>query len=202
MTPDRPSHFKCYSRFMRVPIRDLRNDTRAVIEAVERGVDFVPGWLNDSTDSLLATSPDLAAVAEQLDSVEGLTAFAISMEDFSIDAAFEDAALLELTVVDRPFSAQGRGWSGIGESARFVLVYAFADEQAAADAAPSVEATFAPDTVVWTPVGEDPLTMRSILNFESIETVGRTVVVTTSFPDAAERPSAGADAIPPYLFHE
>jgi prevent-host-death family protein len=35
------SHLKCYSDAVRVAIRDLRNDTRSVIDAVERGVDVV-----------------------------------------------------------------------------------------------------------------------------------------------------------------
>lgn len=40
-TPDTMSHFKCYVEGMRVAIRDLRNDTRSVIDAVERGVEVV-----------------------------------------------------------------------------------------------------------------------------------------------------------------
>jgi prevent-host-death family protein len=35
------SHVKCYARDVRVAIRDLRNDTRSVIDAVERGVEVV-----------------------------------------------------------------------------------------------------------------------------------------------------------------
>jgi hypothetical protein len=96
----------------------------------------------------------------------------------------------------------GTGVSGIGESARIVFVYAFADEQAATAAAPSVEATFAPDNVLWTPVGDRPWTMGSVLEFESIKTVGRTVVVTSSFPDAADRPDAGSTGGLPLFYHE
>lgn len=108
--------------------------------------------------------------------------------------------------IDRPFSVLATGWSGISASARVVYVYAFADQQAAADATPSVEATSAPDNVVATstpgdfptPVDENPLTMGSILEVESIETVGRTVVVAAS--PATDVVAAGYVA--PFLVHE
>ncbi len=187
----------------RTPLRPLGQpmqvgfDAEIDTVAVDRGVDFVPRWLNGTTDSLLAASPDLAAVAEQLDRIDGLASFALSVEDFSFDPTLYDAAGLdEMIIIDRPFSVLATGWSGIGESARVVYVYGFTDEQAAADAAPSIEAVFAPDNVVATPLGEETLTMRSILDVESIETVGRTVVVTAS----PQRTDAGF--LPPYLFHD
>ncbi len=187
----------------RTPLRPLGQpmqvgfDAETDTVAVDRGVDFVPRWLNGTTDSLLAASPDLAAVAEQLDRIDGLASFALSVEDFSFDPTLYDAAGLdEMIIIDRPFSVLATGWSGIGESARVVYVYGFTDEQAAADAAPSIEAVFAPDNVAATPLGEETLTMRSIFDVESIETVGRTVVVTAS----PQRTDAGF--LPPYLFHE
>ena len=187
----------------RTPLRPLGEpiqvgfDAASDTVAVDRGVDFVPRWLNGATDSLLAASPDLAAVAEQLDRIDGLASFALSAEDFAFDPTLYDVAGLdEMIVLDRPFSVLATGWSGIGGSARVVFVYAFADEQAAADAAPSIEAVFAPGNVVATPVGQETLTMRSIFDVESIETVGRTVVVTAR----PQRTDTGF--LPPYLFHE
>ena len=41
MSAKKLSHLKCYALLVRVPIRDLRNDTKAVIDAVERGVDVI-----------------------------------------------------------------------------------------------------------------------------------------------------------------
>lgn len=96
--------------------------------AVDRGVDVVPAWLNGSTDSLLSAAPDVAAVAEQLDRINGLASFSLSSEDFSFSGVVEDVTEIdEMNVIDTPFSVLGTGWSGIGESARIVYVYAFAD---------------------------------------------------------------------------
>jgi hypothetical protein len=198
----------------RTPLRPIGEpmqlgfDAATSMVAVDRGVDGVPSWLDGPTDSILATSPDLAAIADQLDRVDGLTTFTIRVEDFSLVPSFGGPAgptemvTDDTAVIDRPFSAVGTGVSGIGESARIVFVYAFADEQAATAAAPSVEATFAPDNVLWTPVGDRPWTMGSVLEFESIKTVGRTVVVTSSFPDAADRPDAGSTGGLPLFYHE
>ena len=72
MTPDRPSHFKCYSRFMRVPIRDLRNDTRAVIEAVERGVDVVLTRRGHPIARIVPMEPDGDDLATWLDAATPL----------------------------------------------------------------------------------------------------------------------------------
>jgi prevent-host-death family protein len=41
VSTDAVSHLECYGDGMRVAIRDLRNDTRSVIDAVERGVEVV-----------------------------------------------------------------------------------------------------------------------------------------------------------------
>lgn len=196
----------------RTPLRPLGepmqlgfDPTNATV-AVARGVDVVPAWLSGSTDSLMDTAPDIAAVAEQLDRIEGLTAFAFAQADRSVGDAFEGVpGFDEMTVIDRPFLL-ATGWSGIGASAKAVYIYAFADEQAAADATPSVEAAFAPDNVVATlapgsfpaPAEGDPLTMRSIVAVESIETVGRTVIVTAS--PATDEVTVGYVA--PFLVHE
>ncbi len=186
-------------------------DAASATVAVERGGDLVPGWLSGTGDSLSDRSPDVAAVAEQLDRIDGLTSFAITVEDFTADSFAEESfAAVGTSTVDRPFSTFAQGWSGIGESARLVLVYAFADEHEAADAVPSIEATFAPDNVVPTfdsgnvvlrPVAEDRLTMGRLLDVESIETIGRTVVVIGSLPDHNEW-SGAVRYLAPYLSHE
>jgi hypothetical protein len=165
--------------------------------AVDRGVDVVPAWLNGPTDSLLTAAPDVAAVAEQLDRIDGLASFSLSAEDFSFSGVVENVARLDETeFIDRPFSVLGTGWSGIGESARITYVYAFADARSATDATPSVEAVFAPDSVLPTAVGDDRLTVRSLLDVESVETIGRTVVVT------AKPQRTDASFFPSFLFHE
>ena len=187
----------------RTPLRpvgepiQLGFDAASDTVAVDRGVDVVPAWLDGSTDSLLTAAPDVAAVAEQLDRIDGLASFSLSAEDFSFSGVVENVDWLDETeFIDRPFSVLGTGWSGIGESARITYVYAFADERSAADATPSVEAVFAPDSVVPTAAGDDRLTVRSFLEVESIETVGRTVVVTAK----PQRTDAGF--LPSFLFHE
>lgn len=185
------------------------DEARATV-AVERGGDLVPSWLSGSADSLWNRSPDVAAVAEQLDRVDGLTAFAITAEDFAADSfVVQSVAATGTSIINRPFSAFAQGWSGIGESARFVFVYAFADGQEAAEAVSSIEATFAPDNVVPTfdsgnvvlrPVDEDRLTMGRLLDVESIDAIGRTVVVTSGLPDT-DGWDGSIRYLAPYLSH-
>lgn len=171
--------------------------------AVDRYVDLVSAWLDRTAPSVLDVSPDVRAVAEQLDRVDGLTAFGIDVDDYSIGAldADEMVGFDEMDVIDRPFSTLGFARAGIGETARSVFVYAFSDEQSATDAVRSFEDVFAPDNVVATFAGEDPLTMRSVFNAESIEVIGRTVVVTSSLGDVSERLRPGTSYVPPFVLH-
>lgn len=54
---------------MRVPIRDLRNNTRSVIEAVERGVDVVLTRRGHPIARIVPMEPDDADLATWLDEV-------------------------------------------------------------------------------------------------------------------------------------
>ena len=64
-----PSHFRCYSCPMRVAIRDLRNDTRSVIEAVERGVEVVLTRRGHPIARIVPMEPDDDDLATWLDEV-------------------------------------------------------------------------------------------------------------------------------------
>lgn len=195
----------------RTPLRPLGEPMQVGFDpanstvVVDRGVDIVPAWLNGADRSLLDTSPDIAAVAEQLDRFDDPTTFGISTGDFTVGAAVDFSTN---DVIDRRFTSLGTATFGVGDSTSVVYVYAFADEQAAADATPSVEAAFAADNIVPTfdqtntprPVGTNQMTVRTILDVESIDAVGRTVVV------RADRLEPGDEwdefrFVPPFLFH-
>ena len=63
------SHFKCYSENMRVAIRDLRNDTRSVIDAVERGVEVILTRRGHPVARIVPIEPDLDDLDRWLDEV-------------------------------------------------------------------------------------------------------------------------------------
>jgi prevent-host-death family protein len=54
---------------MRVPIRDLRNDTRAVIDAVERGVDVVLTRRGHPIARIVPIEPDDDDLAAWIDEI-------------------------------------------------------------------------------------------------------------------------------------
>ncbi len=54
---------------MRVPIRDLRNDTRAVIDAVERGVDVVLTRRGHPIARIVPIEPDDDDLATWIDEI-------------------------------------------------------------------------------------------------------------------------------------
>lgn len=169
--------------------------------AVAVGADLVTAWL-DADESLMTSSTGLVDVAEQLDRVDGLIGFQIFRRDFSTAslaaAGADDSVLDDFAIIDRPFSQLGIGWSGIGASRRIVYVYLFDDNDAASAATPSVEATFDPNTPLPAE-GAPPQVMGSFFNIDSIETMGRTVVVTTRPTSAME--STGFYPPPPANLH-
>jgi len=63
------SHFKCYGADMRVAIRDLRNDTRSVIDAVERGVEVVLTRRGHPIARIVPIEPDVDDLDRWLDEV-------------------------------------------------------------------------------------------------------------------------------------
>jgi prevent-host-death family protein len=63
------SHVKCYARDVRVAIRDLRNDTRSVIDAVERGVEVVLTRRGHPIARIVPIEPDVDDLDRWLDEV-------------------------------------------------------------------------------------------------------------------------------------
>lgn len=157
--------------------------------AVGRGADLMSAWLDDAGDSLMTSSTGVVEIAEQLDRLDGLVSFIVLNDDFDLgELSDADVDVVDdFVTIDRPFSRLGIGSSGIDASWKMVYVYAFADTADAAAATPSIEDAFAADNPVPTAVGEPELLMGSFLDVDSIEAVGRTVVVITRPSDAAER---------------
>ncbi|WP_395153934.1 hypothetical protein [Ilumatobacter sp.] len=165
-------------------------DPVAETVAVDSGLGFLSADLNRSAESRLTSSPDLAAVAEQLDRMPGLIGFQLTQSDFSIGTVLQQdgQGVERVNLIDRPFSSLGIGRSGSGPSARTTYVYLFNDEADAAAARPSVDALFGPNNVVPTPRGGTEQVMGNFVTVVSIETAGRTVVVTTAVPDDPTEP--------------
>ena len=69
MSAEPVSHFECYGRDMRVAIRDLRNDTRSVIDAVERGVEVVLTRRGHPIARIVPIEPDVDDLERWLDDV-------------------------------------------------------------------------------------------------------------------------------------
>jgi len=69
MSDERVSHLKCYGGDMRVAIRDLRNDTRSVIDAVERGVEVVLTRRGHPIARIVPIEPDVDDLDRWLDQV-------------------------------------------------------------------------------------------------------------------------------------
>ena len=63
------SHLRCYTDAVRVAIRDLRNDTKSVIDAVERGVDVVLTRRGHPIARIVPIEPDEDDLATWLDEV-------------------------------------------------------------------------------------------------------------------------------------
>ena len=63
------SHFRCYGVGMRVAIRDLRNDTKSVIDAVERGVEVVLTRRGHPIARILPIEPEVDDLDRWLDEI-------------------------------------------------------------------------------------------------------------------------------------
>lgn len=63
------SHLRCHTDVVRVAIRDLRNDTKSVIDAVERGVDVVLTRRGHPIARIVPIEPDEDDLATWLDEV-------------------------------------------------------------------------------------------------------------------------------------
>lgn len=63
------SHLRCYTHTVRVAIRDLRNDTRSVVDAVERGVEVILTRRGHPIARIVPIEPDEDDLDRWLDDV-------------------------------------------------------------------------------------------------------------------------------------
>lgn len=63
------SHLECYAHAVRVAIRDLRNDTRSVVDAVERGVEVILTRRGHPIARIVPIEPDEDDLDRWLDDV-------------------------------------------------------------------------------------------------------------------------------------
>ena len=133
----------------------------------------VEAWLADGP-SMLAVD-EFAIAAEALDSAGSVTAYLVQADFSGLEFLAEEAAAVGFDGFASPFSTIGIGTTMIDGRGASAVVYVFADESAAATAAPVVE-------MLWrsAPLAGGDETMADYFDVQTVEQQGRAVLVTAT----------------------